>query len=78
MFKDPAGDLRVRAGCGPKAGNKTRPRISGEVTTNRRTTIPNDSWQICAFFGDDPKLFNCEMDQSSSLAGGYEGGHDVR
>ncbi len=47
---------------------KIKPKISGTVTTNRHTTIPNESGPISASFDDDPKLLNCEIAQPSQRA----------
>ncbi len=53
---------------------QTRPKIHGTVSTNRHTTIPNDSGPISACFDDDPKLVNCEIAQPrpTPFGGGYE------
>ncbi len=46
---------------------QTKPKISGTIPTNRRSTIPNDSGPISACFDDDPKLSNCEIAQPNQL-----------
>ncbi len=47
--------------------SQTKPKIPDTVPTNRRATIPNDYEPISACFDDDPKLFNCEIAQSSLI-----------
>jgi hypothetical protein len=57
-FKDPAGNLRFRAGIGPER-KQSQAQNTRQVPRNRHTTIPNDSGPASACFDDDPKLFNC-------------------
>ncbi len=73
-LKGPRKLLRIRLenldfepDLGLKLG-QTKPKIPGTVLTDRHTTTPNDSGQISACFDDDPKLFNCEITQSSDVA----------
>ncbi len=47
---------------------QTKPKISGTVPTNWHTKIPNDAGPISAYFDDDPKLLNCEIDQPKSMS----------
>ncbi len=65
IFKDPAGNIKYRAGFGHEAVPNQAQHIR-HGTTNRHTTILNDSGSISACFDDDPKLLNCEVAQPSS------------
>ncbi len=47
IFKDPAGNLRFRAGIGLKA----RPNLAQNVWNGARKPAPNDSERFCADFG---------------------------
>ena len=42
-----------------------KPKLSGTVPTNRRTSIPNDSGPMSVCFDDDPKCSNCEIPVST-------------
>jgi hypothetical protein len=42
-----------------------KPKLSGTVPTNRRTSIPNDSGPMSVCFDDDPKFSNCEIPVST-------------
>ncbi len=63
--KDPAGNIRFRAGFGPK----TKPNQAQNSRHGAHGPAHNDSWPIPACFDDDPKLRNCEIAQSSKGAG---------
>ncbi len=73
-FKDPAGNLRFRAGFGSKAGPNEAQTIR-QVPTNWHTTIPNDSGTISACFDEVPKLLNCEIAQPRFGRGGSPRAH---
>ncbi len=68
-LKGPGKLLRIRPETldfGPDlglTGNKTKPKISGTVPTDRHTTSPNDSGRIAAFPQLNERNLNCEIAQ---------------